>query len=86
MNRKFKEGDEVKVISSTHSGIGPADVGTISHILPDKDKGYGVTFEKVWPQILPHVKPVEERRTIYFEENNLISATDQDSSNRPINK
>lgn len=88
-DRKFKAGDEVKVLRSTHSGIGPADIGTVSHILPDKEKGYGVSFEKVWPQILSHVAPTAERRTIYFEENNLTLAnnqTNQDSSDRPIRK
>lgn len=79
----MKTGDKIIVINSHYTGINPGDEGEITHTL---GPGFGIKFTKTFPQMVSHVKPIEETRTIYFEPEQIRIKTkdDEDSSDRSI--
>lgn len=59
----MKIGDKVIVVSSPWSGVNKGDEGKIECV---KDDGFGVSFTKIWPMMVSHVKPEKETRTLFF--------------------
>jgi hypothetical protein len=67
---KFKVGQTVTITGSKHSGVNIGEEGVVDCIIPQQD-GYGVAFDKSWPETFVNEKPPKGKRVLFFEESEL---------------
>lgn len=66
---RHKKGSVVRILHSPYAGVNVGDLGKVDGQHADektKEPGYGVEFQKVWPQTYINEKPVFQKRVMWF--------------------